>query len=201
MSEKQTQGQPPLERPEFWKQWHKYLGRNLELLLELWRAQERNEAIMHLCPLDDNLEQLLRAVMIQDKSVDQLMSDSQALQPFGVKRKLAYALGLLPETVNQDLKYLNKIRNEFAHNDRIRSFGEPPIATWCRELSTAQIKEDDGAQVSPRDAHAIAVIKNLMFLIDETEYRRREKAQSQSAESRHKEERDLWAKLRWADDT
>jgi DNA-binding MltR family transcriptional regulator len=56
-----------------------------------------------MCWLDDVLERLLRTVMIDDKSVNELMKDGRALQSFSTKLRLAYALGLIPEVVREDV--------------------------------------------------------------------------------------------------
>ena len=157
-------------------------------LADALQATERVEGIVHLCSLDMLLEQLLRCVMIDSKSVDDLMRDGQALQSFSPKLRLAYALGLVPGTVRKDLDYLNKMRNEFAHNADIKSFDEAPICDWCVNLSTT--KQSDGTSLLPRLAYRAAVIESVRFLLQEFRRRLTEKLshqgqQTDSVESRY----------------
>ena len=167
--------------PEQWSEVQEELAKSVQ-------AQERVEGIVYLCSLDYALEHLLRAVMIDDDSVHQLMKDGQALQPFSIKQKLAYALGLIPETVKNDLAYLNKIRNAFAHNGVIKSFDEAPIRDLCDNLST--MKRSDGTSLSPRLAYRMAATETIRFLLLETGQRLRDKnlgtwRQIDSVESRY----------------
>ena len=91
MAEEKTQEQQP-EDTHSLKELLNLLGQNPTRLLELFRSEDRNEAITRLCLLDNSLEELLRAVMIQDRCVDDLMNDGQELQSFSSKRRLAYAV-------------------------------------------------------------------------------------------------------------
>ncbi len=157
-------------------------------LAEALQAKERVEGIVYLCSLDLVLEQLLRAVMIDDESVDELMKEGQALQSFSIKLRLAYALGLIPEAMRKDLMYLNKIRNEFAHNGEIKSFDEAPICDWCANLST--MKGRDGISLPSRLAYRVAVAQSARFLLLEYSLRLKEKMLHQnqrvdSVESRY----------------
>lgn len=175
--------------PEQWK-------KTQEELAEALQAQERVAAIVYMCYLDEELEQLLRTVMIEDESVvKQLMKDDRLLGSFSSKLKLAYALGLIPELVRKDLDYLNRIRNAFAHKADIRTFDKAPICDYCRELSTVKLR--DGTTRSPRAAHTWAVIENLGYLHLELDWRKKEEAlrrgkQMDSVESRYAAYCDIW---------
>jgi DNA-binding MltR family transcriptional regulator len=164
---------------------------------EALQAKERVEGIVYMCSLDMHLELLLRTVMIDDKSVDALMSDGQALQSFSSKLRLAYALGLIPEAVREDLYFLNKIRNAFAHKADVTSFDKAPVCDLCGNLSTA--KGRDGVARSPVSAYRLAVVDNALFLASEIGRRAKEKASLQgqlvdSVESRYAAYRDRWYK-------
>jgi hypothetical protein len=158
--------------------WDDELKHQEEEYAKALQAQERVEGIVHLCSLDLVLEQLLRAVMIDDESVDTLMKDGQALQPFSIRLRLAYALGLIPTAMRKDLVYLNKIRNEFAHNGEIESFDEAPICDWCANLST--IKGGDGTLLPSRLAYRTTVAQSIRFLLLECELRLKERVLHQS---------------------
>jgi DNA-binding MltR family transcriptional regulator len=135
--------------------------------------QDRVEGIIHVCTFDDGLELLLRTAMIENESIDELMKDGQVLQSFSSKVKLAYALGLLPADVRDDLQCLNKIRNYFAHERAVTSFDKAPICDLCANLSTA--KRRDGTVQSPREAHRSAVFENWLYLRYEILRRKKER--------------------------
>ena len=161
---------PPVSREE-WDQTQKKLAQAL-------KATERVEGIVYVCSLDDGLELLLKTAMIDDESVDELMKDGQALQSFSNKLKLAYALGLLPKDVRDDLHCLNKIRNYFAHERSVTSFDEAPIRDLCGNLST--VKGRDGTGRSPREAHASAVFEIWLYLRHVIHRRRKENTSPQA---------------------
>lgn len=138
-------------------------------LVEAAQAKERVQGIVLMCGLDHDLEQLLRTVMIDDRSVDELMDDGQALQSFSSKLKLAYALGLISEMIRRDLYSLNKIRNAFAHEADVTSFDKAPVCDLCRNLSAKE--EKVWRALSPRDLHLAAVAANSFYLKSEAERR------------------------------
>lgn len=53
------------------------------------------------------------------------------------KARLAYALGLIDKTTQNDLEQIHKIRNEFAHNVKM-SFAHADVLKHVRGLSTAK---------------------------------------------------------------
>jgi len=144
------------------KHWYDELTRQEEYFVELLRNKQRVEGIVSLCGLDNKLEKLLRKVMIDDKDLDKLMAAGGRLKPFSVKVKLAYALGLIPKAIKEDLTYINRIRNRFAHDEDTVSFDKSPICNWCKELSTAKTH-----CINPPDAidlYRLAVLRSLKFL-------------------------------------
>jgi len=168
-------------------------------LAEALKARERVEGIVYMCSLDLHLELLLKAVMIDDKSVvKELMKDDRLLGSFSSKLKLAYALGLIPEPVRKDLEYLNKIRNAFAHQTDVESFDMAPICDYCRELSTVESKH--GSARSSAAACRVAYIDNALFLTSEIEWQMKKNTSLQrqladSVESRYAAFRERWNKL------
>ncbi len=132
--------------PEQWK-------KTQEELAEALKARERIAGIVQMCYLDNALERLLRTVMIEDESViKQLMKDDRLLGSFSSKLKLAYALGLIPELVREDLECLNAIRNRFAHEATVMSFDHARVCGLCKNLSTAK-QIIDGEARPPASAH------------------------------------------------
>lgn len=70
---------------------------------------------------------------------------------------MAYCLGLLRETVRNDLRLVGKIRNKFAH-DLSASFAEDPIRSWCNSLRWhRKVYMEPPTGVSARDLFHVGV--------------------------------------------
>lgn len=120
----------------------KALERYFELndaLLEFSRLfqEEQNEraaAIVGGAFLDTLLEHVLRNFLVEDeKEVQRLLDPDQPLGTYGNRIRVAYCLGLIGKIVRDDLRFVGKIRNRFAH-DLHASFEDEPIRSWCLSL-------------------------------------------------------------------
>ena len=83
--------------------------------------------------------------MVNDPKVVKDLLDSERhgpLSSFAAKAKVAYALALIDEQTKEDLDYIRKIRNEFAHSIKEISFQDNPIREYCNKLSTAKRNKD-----------------------------------------------------------
>lgn len=163
-------------------------------LAEASQAKERVQGIVLMCGLDQDLEQLLRTVMIDDPSVSTLMKDDRLLGSFSSKLKLAHALGLISEMIRKDLYFLNKIRNAFAHEADVTSFDVAPVCDLCKNLSAKEEKAWQG--LPPRKLHLAAVAANSFYLKAEAERRGEKKASLESppadfTEAMHRRYRDI----------
>jgi DNA-binding MltR family transcriptional regulator len=86
---------------------------------------DRGAAIVGCSLLEDSLEQLLRSRMSKSadaRHVDRLFSGYAPLATFSAKSALCYALGLIDESIFQDLDIMRKIRNRFAHEHSSKEF-------------------------------------------------------------------------------
>ena len=82
---------------------------------------DRGCALMAAAYLDSQLEELLRAVFVDDqKVVSELLQSERALGSFSAKIDMAYSLGLLPADAYRDLHLIRKIRNECAYALMVR---------------------------------------------------------------------------------
>lgn len=54
------------------------------------------------------------------------------------KARLAYILGIIDKTIFNDLKYLSRIRNIFAHEYEKKGFGDSEVMAYCSKLSNAK---------------------------------------------------------------
>ena len=104
--------------------------------LTLTPETDRGCALMAAAYLDDQLEALLRRVLLVDtKALDELLSGLGPLATFSSRIELCYLLGLIPAQCRRDLHEIRRIRNRFAHETEPLTFDQPPIANWCAELS------------------------------------------------------------------
>jgi DNA-binding MltR family transcriptional regulator len=96
--------------------------------------------------LDALLKDLLASFMIEDdKAVSELLGtegDSAPLSDFGARINAAFCLGLITRVEYNDLKYIKKIRNRFAHEMHGYSFDKQQIVDWCNNLQTPIIFKD-----------------------------------------------------------
>ena len=74
------------------------------------------------------------------KSPKEILTDSRAY-PFSVKLQLVYAMGLIPNPIFQNIRKINRIRNELAHNLEID-----------HERIDFTVRRGDGQEISIRKA-------------------------------------------------
>src|SRR4051794_24711234 len=97
--------------------------------LKLDNESDRASAVLCAAFLDHELEILLRRFMRDIKETNELFKQMQPLSTFSSKIKFAYVLGLIIPDAYHDLNLIRRIRNDFAHNRRARSFTETEIAS------------------------------------------------------------------------
>ena len=98
--------------------------------------------------LDSQLDELLRAVFIDDqKVVGALLQSERPLGSFSAKIDMAYSLGLLPAEAYRHLHLIRKIRNEFGHRPEPITFNNPEISNRCRELIPTWFEREKQSRV------------------------------------------------------
>lgn len=122
-------------------------------MVETWAAgmesdSDRVVAIVGAAYLDGLLDSLLRAVFASaNGSVDRLLGLDGPLGSNGVRIHLTYALGLISQDQQEDLKAVAKIRNRFAHTFQDLSFSSPQVLDLCANLKQLlRLMEADGAK-------------------------------------------------------
>lgn len=94
--------------------------------------------------LDNALEALLRAWLLDHETTDSLLSDSRGLGSFSNKTKLALSLELVDRQMFELLSTFNKIRNHAAHNWEELSLEQSPIREHAVRLG--ELMGASGAQ-------------------------------------------------------
>jgi DNA-binding MltR family transcriptional regulator len=107
------------------------------------KESDRAAAILAASFLEAYLAQFLKEFMIDDQRVcNELLNGYGPLATFSALRECAYAFGHIGEKTRNDIKYITKIRNEFAHNFERNSFSDTPIPDLCKNLSTAKMSKE-----------------------------------------------------------
>jgi hypothetical protein len=152
-------------------EWSIISGKSLErhfaiqdALLEFARLFERENndraiAIVGAAFLDTLLEHVLITFLVDDESeVKRLMGYDRPFGTYGNKITAIYCLGLISKVIREDLRYVQKIRNKFAH-DLLVSFELEPIRSWCLAMKWHELslfmKPPDGA--TSRDIFQVGV--------------------------------------------
>jgi DNA-binding MltR family transcriptional regulator len=100
------------------------------------KESDRAAAILAASFLEAYLAQFLKKFMINDQQLcDNLLNGFGPLATFSARIKCAYAFGYIDEETRNNLNYIRKIRNEFAHNHELNSFADSPIPDLCQNLS------------------------------------------------------------------
>ena len=93
---------------------------------------DRAAALVAAALLDENLESLLKAYLIDDaREAEVLLGTS--LQSLGARVRAAYLLGLISRDEMGDLRQIKEIRNHFAHHLHV-SFQDSYVARACKRL-------------------------------------------------------------------
>lgn len=104
---------------------------------EVFKQTDRASAIVSTALLEELLERLLLAYLIDHVSVKRDLFEGIApVSTMSAKINLAYYLGLLDQNEFDDLKLIKKIRNDFAHSFEGINFDTPRIKDKCLLLKT-----------------------------------------------------------------
>jgi mannitol operon repressor len=120
-------------------------------LEELNRESPRGKVLVSTGYLEQMLEEILRAFMLEVKTVDDLFEGGNApLGTFSSREKMCHALGLISDNEFHDIDQIRRIRNHFAHRMSASSSG-PTIKDRCNSLrhrapNYAEIKIDAEGQ-------------------------------------------------------
>lgn len=98
--------------------------------------------------LENRLTEALKIVMRRDATIEKdLFRGPGALGSFAVKIQLAYMLGLIAKDTYRDLDILRKVRNDFAHNVKVKTFDDQRISNRIKSMHVYKVL------VGLRDTH------------------------------------------------
>jgi hypothetical protein len=105
-----------------------------EFLGEFNKESDRGAVLSSTAYIDSLLANLLGSFLINDKSAsDMLRGRFAPLGAFSARALACHAMGLISDDERDEIKWLRKVRNEFAHEFKM-SFSDSEIEKWCAKL-------------------------------------------------------------------
>jgi len=147
----------------------------MEFRSSLTPETDRGVALVCAAYLETELENLLRRSFVNaPKVVEHLFEPSGSLGTLSSRIDLALAAGNIDLEAHRGLHLIRKIRNEFAHDHKLRSFTDQDIAARCREL----IGLNPYPEASPRDLFIRASMAVLAMVHERSKKTRRKPMKS-----------------------
>ena len=135
----ETTGAPALEQAQ--RNWRR-------MVREFDGESQRGAALVAAALLDLNLEDLLRAYLVDDREeVEYLLGTG--LQSYGARIRISYALGLISADESNDLRIIQTVRNYFAHNLHV-TFEAPEVKSHLAHLRLLHRMLPDARRLAPR---------------------------------------------------
>ncbi len=126
-----------MDRPRPLSETHPHLKDFTAFLDEFNKESDRGVALITVAMLDDLLEKIILAFLIETAESPRLVTGFNApLGTFSARSIACYSLGLISEPEYRECDNLRKIRNEFAHNVH-QSFEDQKVKDICRNLTYA----------------------------------------------------------------
>ena len=112
------------------------LKNNIDKLIDDLNSKEDTVVVISsIGYIDACLYSILKCYLLENKVTEKLLSSgSGALSSISVRNSLLFSLGLISEEIHNDIKYLCKIRNRFAHNHFSLSFKNKDIVDLCNNF-------------------------------------------------------------------
>lgn len=153
---------------------HPHLKEFGEFLDDFNKETERGAALAAAAFIDDLLQRVLMAFLVNKSSAEKLLSGFNApLSSFSARIAAVRALGLLSEVECQECELIRKVRNEFAHQIKM-SFDNKKIEGLCSSM-TFRAKPYKDVTVSTRGAFTTAAVALIINLTNRPNYVAREK--------------------------
>src|SRR5664280_236632 len=105
-----------------------------ELIAVLSRESDLACVLVSASYLDQQLASLLEAFLIKGKVSGRLLAPSGEIGSFATRAALAYATGLIPKGLQQNLILIAEIRNTFAYHYLRLDFSDPAIGELVARL-------------------------------------------------------------------
>lgn len=136
-------------------------GQMVEMRQSLDRESERGCVVVASAFLEEALEALLRARLVDDeldpkeKRLESLFD--HPLGTFDAKTRLAFAVGLIGRNERDDADVIRKLRNDFAHLHLAVSFADQHVKDECKKLKVLADLDRSVIEAEPRWAFTLSV--------------------------------------------
>lgn len=104
-----------------------------KFIKEIEKESERGQAVICHAYIEDLLKECLKKRLIEDEG---FLNSLKSSISFKRLLTLCFITGIVTEEERQEIELLAKIRNKFAHNREINSFGIAGIPDICNKLRT-----------------------------------------------------------------
>ena len=108
---------------------------SIKFVAQLAQEGERSAVIIGAAKIEEQVEGLLKAVLVNNPSSnDPLFDSDRALGALSAKIEMAYRLGLFTPELRSALDIVRRIRNQFAHSVEFASLADSPQGERVRRL-------------------------------------------------------------------
>ncbi|MBA9078667.1 MltR family transcriptional regulator [Rufibacter quisquiliarum] len=108
-----------------------------QLRLELDKETDRGCALLGVSYLDEELKELIQSYLVQNNTIQKKIFDNNGgLATLSSKIDIAFLLGLISKETYNDLNYIRKIRNEFAHSKYSIDFNNKEVSKIIKNLKS-----------------------------------------------------------------
>ncbi len=113
---------------------------------------DRSVVILAASFIERALEEYIRKKLVDEPTVSKLFDGYAPLATMAAKIDMAFAIGLLPKHVYEDLRLIKKLRNLLAHEPKPLSFASTRVSDLCSNFS--KIKRSDGTVLELKSGRA-----------------------------------------------
>ncbi|MGA9265487.1 MAG: transcriptional regulator [Rhodomicrobium sp.] len=160
---------PYKPNPELLKE-NPHLAEFYPFLHELNHESDRGSVLICCSYIEDLLRESLRSFFLAQLEADNLLEGFNApLGSLSARATAAYCCGLISEREFTEIKYLRKIRNEFAHN-KTASFEDNRIADLCRNLTFCVPDKEGEPPLWPQGKFVTAAVSLIANLTNRPHY-------------------------------
>lgn len=110
-----------------------------DLVKDFHDESDRGAAVLAGAFIESYLANYIKSHLVEDAPIKTLFEGFGPMATYSQRREIAYSFGLISTHQYEDLKYIGKIRNRFAHHPLQATFEEDRVASWCRELSLFKV--------------------------------------------------------------
>jgi hypothetical protein len=141
-------------------------ARDKHFMAQIKAKNDRGVALTSFAIVEERLawmieKKFVRGLPTADKRW--LVRAGGPLSTFAARTEVAFAFGIIPRALRDNLRLLGRIRNRFAHSAAPIAFTDPDIAPLCARLSAHSF--GDFASRGPREVYALECFACMIVLL------------------------------------